>query len=109
MYVVVHEHLMTDDTSKSVEERGEVLPSTSPDNTEDLYNSGVTTCIVNSVGVYGATTLKRRVAGSIVIAVKILVGVPNHILAVKAMNSAKITEESKEKGSRPARVDTDGE
>lgn len=84
---MVHDHLIAEDTSKKVEDKGEFLPTTSSDNTEDFYNSGVTTCIVNSVGVYGATTFKYRVAGSIVMAVKILVGVSNHILAVKAVNS----------------------
>lgn len=79
-----------------VREKGEDFPTPTSDNTEDFYNSGVTTCIVNSVGVYGATTFKRRVAGSILIAVKILVGVPNHIFAVKAINSGYITDESKE-------------
>lgn len=99
---------MADDTSEHVESRGEVLPAAASDEAEDLYNSGVTTRIVERVGAYGTTTLKCRSVGPSHMAVKVLVGVTEHTCAVRAINTVAISDESKEKGARAHGVDTDG-
>lgn len=106
--MVVYEHLIAEDTPNKVVEKNEKLPTTTRDGAEDMYNSGVATRIVDVVGVYGATTLKCCSVLSNPIAGKILVGVSEHALAVRAVNSVLITDESKEKNTRTHGVDTDG-
>lgn len=105
---MVYEHSSADETSVSVEEKGEVFPTTTRDETEDSCNSGVTTRMVEVRGAYGATTLKCRNVGSNPTAVKIVRGVSEHAKAVRALNSVLITEDPKKKNTRAHVVDTDG-
>lgn len=88
--------------------KNEDFPPTTSDGAEDLYNSGLASCIVDVRGVYGATTFKCCVAGPMVIAVKVLIGVTEYALAACAMNSYCITEEPKECGARTHVIDTLG-
>lgn len=85
---VVHWHVMTDDSPVNVEKYDEVLPPPTPDESVDLYNSGLTSRMVDVVGAYGSTTFKWCLAGSIVAAVKMLIGVTEYAFAVWAINSA---------------------
>ncbi len=100
---------MADDTPKKVESPNEKFPTTARDETEDLYNPGVTTCIVEVRCAYGTTTLKRCSVLSNVIAVKSVRGVPEHTPALCAINTLNISDSPKEKGARAPGVDTDGE